>query len=375
MKGNNTKISSRIDSARQRMEAKAEDMMRLGIIGFASIIEFPEGERLQVITGQLGKEQTAPITTSSLYKISSQTKMFTAAAMVLLEKDGKLSFDDVASAYVDGLPTGDADRITIEQMLNHTNGMGDFVKPFWTFCYPWPSFTDNELMALARSQGRQFEPGAKYQYGNTGYLICSHIVKKLSGKTLPEFIRQRILLPLDMNNTFFGQTGEWPRDKMVKGYYIPAQGYEGDPIDASQVPDLSYFTACGDMISNLDDMLKWAGALVQENTTLGCSLPDLITENIECGLESELGWFDPVRYGRGFESFVWGGRPVWGHRGMGWGYMSATFIDPVTHVRQVMFISVEAKHSWENVLNTFGHELITWVESGFQVAADIIELP
>ncbi len=139
-----------------------------------------------------------PATPQMRYSIGSISKQFTAAAILLLAEEGKLSLDDPVSKYVPGLTDGD--QITIRQILSHTAGYQDF----WPQDYVPPlmlkPITAEQIMDRWAKIPLDFQPGTKWQYSNTNYVIAGVIVEKVSGMPLLQFLSQRIFTPLKMSS-------------------------------------------------------------------------------------------------------------------------------------------------------------------------------
>jgi len=154
--------------------------------------------------GLASLEHGIPITTETVFDIGSAAKQFTAASIVLLEEDGKLSLDDPLARFVPELPEW-ARRTTLAQLLHHTSGIRDYTglldlagarTPDWT--------TDRDaLEILARQRGLDFPPGTRYSYSNSGYFLLSLVVERASGKPLKDFAAERIFVPLKMASTRF----------------------------------------------------------------------------------------------------------------------------------------------------------------------------
>ena len=136
-----------------------------------------------------------PATPQMRYSIGSISKQFTAAAILLLAEEGKLSLDDPVSKYVPGLTDGD--QITIRQILSHTSGYQDF----WPQDYVPPlmlkPITAEQIMDRWAKIPLDFPPGTKWQYSNTNYVIAGVIVEKVSGMPLLQFLSQRVFTPLE----------------------------------------------------------------------------------------------------------------------------------------------------------------------------------
>ena len=128
------------------------------------------------------------------YGIGSISKQFTAACVLLLQQEGKLSLDDPVAKYIPGLTRGT--EVTIRELLSHTSGYQDF----WPQDYVPPAMkkaiTPQEILDHWAKQPLDFDPGTRWQYSNTNYAIAALIVEKASGKPFYQFVRTRILDPL-----------------------------------------------------------------------------------------------------------------------------------------------------------------------------------
>ena len=137
-----------------------------------------------------------PATTETRYAVGSISKQFTAAALLLLQEQGKLSLDDKVSRYFPNLTR--ADEVTIRQLLSHTSGYEDYAPqdyliPDWT--------KPTTPMAVVEGWARKplnFEPGTKWQYSNTNYVLAGEIFEKASGQPLLAFLKEKIFQPLGM---------------------------------------------------------------------------------------------------------------------------------------------------------------------------------
>jgi len=134
------------------------------------------------------------ITPQSIFDIGSTSKQFTAASILLLEKQGKLSVNDDVRKFIPELPSY-GQRVTILQLLNHTSGLRDYLTLFEVAGINTDSVTtDAEALALInRQKTLNFAPGTDWLYSNTGFFLLSVIVQRASGKTLREFRRRQYL--------------------------------------------------------------------------------------------------------------------------------------------------------------------------------------
>src|SRR5262245_19582056 len=149
-------------------------------------------------------EQGSRIGPDTVFHIASVSKQFTALAVLLLEKDGKLSLDDDVRKHLPELH--DFGRmITLRHLLQHTSGLRDQ----WSLLTlaGWRMddvITDDDVFRLVcRQRELNFDPGARHLYSNTGYTLAARIVARVSGQTFPDFTRKRIFEPLGMSHTRF----------------------------------------------------------------------------------------------------------------------------------------------------------------------------
>lgn len=203
--------------------------------------------------GLANLELNVPLSPSSVFDIGSTSKQFSAASILLLEKQGKLSINDDIRKYVPELPDYGR-KITILNLLNHTSGLRDYLALFELAGINVDSVTtDEEALALiARQKGLNFNPGSDWLYSNTGFFLLSVIVKRTSGKTLREFAAENIFQPLDMTHTQFRESHT---------SLIPNRAMAYDPVEkgAGYTLDVSYFEQTGDgaVHTTVGDLLKW----------------------------------------------------------------------------------------------------------------------
>lgn len=135
------------------------------------------------------------------FNIGSIDKTFTAAAIRLLAKDGKLSLDDVVAKHLPDYKGPAADRITIRQLLEHSSGMGDIFTPQGMKTPRIAIRKLGDFLPAFEEAPLKFEPGKGREYSNAGYVLLGLIVEKESGKSFDEFYKERIFQPLGMTET------------------------------------------------------------------------------------------------------------------------------------------------------------------------------
>ncbi len=210
-------------------------------------------------------EDGTPVSPATNFRLASVSKQFTAAAILLLAEDGKLSIDDPLKQWLPSLPAV-ADAMTLRQLLSHTSGLLDYedlMDPADT-----RQVHDIDVLHLLEKEDRTyFAPGSDYRYSNSGYALLALVVGKASGSDFASFLRQRIFLPLGMDATYAHQDGV---DQVPERAY----GYSG--IDGHwQRTDQSTTSAVlgdGGIYSSLDDLARWDAALYDERLLRHASL-------------------------------------------------------------------------------------------------------
>jgi len=201
--------------------------------------------------GYANLEHLVPNSSSTVYRIGSMTKSFTATAIMLLIDKNKISVESKLSDFISDYPNGN--RITIHQLLTHTSGIPDYTKLQDIESKKCLPVTLTELINRIKNLPLEFEPGSKFKYNNSGYLLLTYIIEKISGLSYSEFLDVNIFQPLDMNNTGYNNNKE-----IIKNH---ASGYsvlKGDNkiINADYV-NMSVPQGAGGLHSTVLDLYKW----------------------------------------------------------------------------------------------------------------------
>jgi CubicO group peptidase (beta-lactamase class C family) len=189
---------------------------------------------------------------SSVFRIGSVSKQFTAAVIVLLAQRGELSLDEDIREYVPELPAYER-TITIRHLLHHTSGLRDYLTLMYLAGKSDDDFyTDDELVAmLARQQELNFPPGDQHLYSNSGYFLLSQIVRSASGLSLREYAQQHLFGPLGMTHTHFHDDHTHIVSKRASGYAPSGPGeYSISMTTLGMVGDGGVFTS-------VEDLLQW----------------------------------------------------------------------------------------------------------------------
>jgi CubicO group peptidase (beta-lactamase class C family) len=242
------------------------------------------------------------ISPATNFRLASVTKQFTATAIMLLARDGKLSYDDCLTKFFPEFPVYGR-RITIRNLLNHTSGLEDY-EPLYehemgdTPADRIPQIKDTHVLELlARRSDTKFPPGSRWEYSNSGYAVLAMVVERVSGQRFGDFLRDRIFRPLRMHNTVAYEKGR-------NNVHRRAYGYRKDDAGPWTFADQSTTSAVlgdGGIYSSVDDLAKWDDAL-RRNTLLTVSQmqPALTSVEVPGGVKTPEG----TQSGYGFGWFL-----------------------------------------------------------------------
>jgi len=236
--------------------------------------------------GSSDLEHGIPIVVDSVFEAGSVSKQFTAAAVLLLAREGKLALEDDVRKYIPELPDY-GHPITVDELLSHTSGLRDWGDV--EAIAGWPRgdriYSMADVLDVAKRQhALNFEPGTAWSYTNTGYNLLAIIVERVSGKSLPAFSRERIFIPLGMTRS------QWRDDfrRVVSGraiaYGASSSGYQQEMPFENAIGN-------GGLLTTVGDLLIWNQAL--NEAKLG---PYLTTELQRI---SKLNDGRPTEYARG----------------------------------------------------------------------------
>jgi D-alanyl-D-alanine carboxypeptidase len=190
------------------------------------------GEPLYVRAfGLADLEHNVPVIRDTVFKLASITKQFTAAAMLLLVEEGKVSLDDRLSRFVPELPQ--ARRVTLYQLLVHTSGLPDYAEDPTGVRTKSVARTPAQMVEWIAGLKPQFhfDPGTRWSYSNSNYVLLGIVVERLSGQSLGAFFAERLARPAGLTATTFDE----PRDVVPNR----SQGYRKDKGSAGDTPMLT----------------------------------------------------------------------------------------------------------------------------------------
>jgi len=230
------------------------------------------------------------------YAIGSISKQFTAAAILLLQEQGKLSLDDAVGKYVPGLTRGD--EVTIRQILSHTSGYQDYWPEDYLMTPMMRPESAQQIIDTWAKKPLDFEPGTKWQYSNTNYVIAGLIVEKVSGQKLFDFLGEHIFHPLGMKSA-------WNSDetKLTTPDATPYIRYALGPLRLAPKEGRGWMFAAGELAMTAHDLALWDESLIAETVLKPESYKAMFTEvklkdgtGSHYGLGVEVGALNGHRY-------------------------------------------------------------------------------
>ncbi len=289
------------------------------------------------------------------YSIGSISKQFTATAILLLAEDGKLSLDDKLVRWLPELSR--AGDVTIRELLSMTSGYQDF----WPQDYVMPMMLEPVTAeAILEQWGRKpldFEPGSKWQYSNTNYVIAGLIVEKVSGMPLLDFLQKRVFTPLKMT---VANTDQAPLGPEHPSRYLR---YALGPLRPAPKEGKGWMFAAGELAMTAYDLALWDISLIDQTVMRPASYRQLETE---VQLSSGVG----SRYGLGVSVGMTDGHRVIAHGGEVSGFTARNAVYPDDRAAVVVLTNMDATSASEQIASKIANLLFATADSGTQKALD-----
>jgi CubicO group peptidase (beta-lactamase class C family) len=269
-------------------------------------------------------EQHVAATPATNYRLASMTKQFTAAAVLALAEEGRLSLDDPVRKWLPSLPPA-ADAVTLRQLLTHTSGLLDYEELIPADATQ--QVHDADVLRLLESQNRTyFPPGTSYRYSDTGYALLALIVGRASGEDFATYLRRRIFLPLGMHNTIAYEAGVSTVVARAFGYT-----YERGAWRRTDQSLTSAVLGDGGVYSSVDDLARWDAALYDGRL--------LSARSLQLAFAPATPTDDPaVRYGFGWRI---SGETLW-HSGETVGFRNVIIRWPRRHFSVIVLTNRDA---------------------------------
>jgi CubicO group peptidase (beta-lactamase class C family) len=316
-------------SPRPEVDKIASDALAATGVPSASVAIVQDGRLTYAKAyGDAKLDPPAPAASSMRYSIGSISKQFTAAAILMLQEQGKLSLDDRVEKFVPGLTRGN--EVTIRQLLSHTSGYQDY----WPQDYVMPMMLEpvsaEKILNLWARKPLDFDPGTKWQYSNTNYVIAGLIVEKASGMPFLDFLRNRIFKPLGMDSVAdIDQNTLAATD--ATGYFRFAMG----PPHVAPKEGKGWLFAAGELAMTAADLQKWNISVIDQALLKPASYKELETEVL-------LKDGSPTGYALGIGVSHRNGRRVLQHGGEVSGFTAMSAILPDDRIAVVVLTNQDA---------------------------------
>ncbi len=249
--------------------------------------------------GDANLEWNIPDDSLTKFRIGSMTKQFTAASILLLEERGKLGTDDFVKKYMPDAPAA-WDKVTIYNLLTHTSGIPSFTSfPDYPASEATPT-TPKALVDRFRDKPLEFQPGEKWNYSNSGYVLLGYLLEKISGQSYADFVTQNIFNPLGMKDSGYDSNSAIIPHRAT-GYSPGPNG----PVNSGYI-DMTIPFSAGALYSNTHDLLHWEQALYGGKVLSAASLKKMTTpykQDYGCGLMIHTKGHLEYEHGGGIEGF------------------------------------------------------------------------
>jgi D-alanyl-D-alanine carboxypeptidase len=357
----------RIDQAslQTTVDTTAKELL---VPGALVLLRTPQGEvTLSYGTTLLGR--TGPPRANTHFRIASNTKTMTAAVIMQLVQENKLSVDDPISKYIAGVPNGD--NITIAELLEMRSGLYNYTDdPLMSSTMdtdPAKVWTPADVLAIAFAHPPNFRPDEKYEYNNTNYALLGLLVEKIDGKPLAQVMHDRLFGPLNLKDTLLpASTVNTIPEPFSHGYLYGSSSVAlvGEPPYSAEVQNAaragtllptdytginhSFAAAAGGVISTATDLAIWTRALVG-----GKVLDSKCQRRWLDSLKPE----DPAKpdgqkYGYGIAQLSWGPNTIYFHGGETPGYNSKISYDPANDMTLIIWTNLTISLDGQQTANT-----------------------
>jgi D-alanyl-D-alanine carboxypeptidase len=307
----------------------ATDVLADTKVPSASLAAVRDGKIIYVHAyGKARVQPDVPATPAMRYSIGSVSKQLTAVAVLMLVADGKLALDDAVGKYVPNLMRGD--EITIRQILSHTSGYRDYAPqdymiPAWT-----RPIADDALVAQWAHQPLDFEPGTKWQYSNTNFVIAGMICEKVTGTPLFDFLKRRVFDKLGMTSVVDVDRGTLAATD-PQGYFRRANG----PLHPAPVEAAGWKAGAYELGMTAEDLAKWDISIIDQTI-----LPPALYKQLET--ETLLANGAGTRYGLGIGIGLSNQRRELRHGGEASGFVSQNIVLPDDRIAVAVLTNQDA---------------------------------
>jgi D-alanyl-D-alanine carboxypeptidase len=347
------------------VDATAKELL---IPGAVVLLRTPQGEFVIAYGTTLLGEKSPP-RADTYFGAASNTKTMTAAVILQLAQEGKLSVDDAVSKYVPGVPNGD--HITISELLKMRSGLYNYTDgPEISASMdndPTKIWSAAELLAIAFAQPPNAPPNTAYEYNNTNYLLLSLIAEKVDGKPLAQSMQDRLFGPLGLQHTFFPAPAVHTLPEPYSHGYLYGSASVAMADAPPYTPEVQAAARAGTLLpkdyTNLNHSFsEGAGAVISTASDLATWIEALVAGRV-LNADYHRRWLDSLqpedpskpkgqRYGYGVVQISWGPNSIYYHGGEMPGFNSFMGYDPDNRVTLVIWTNLTVALDQKATANT-----------------------
>ncbi len=272
-----------------------------------SILVAKDGETIfRKAYGKANLELDVDLKPENVFELASISKQFTAVAILMLEEQGKLSLEDNITKYIPDYPTNNK-IITIHHLLNHTSGIKSYTEIDAFMEIARKDLSPKEIIEVFKNEPMDFDPGEKFLYNNSGYVLLGYIIEVITEDTYENYIEKNIFEKLSMSSSYYGSMKELITNRAY-GYQVKNGNYVNADYLSLTIP-----YAAGSLMSTVDDLLKWQNAITNNTLIKRTSLEKAING-------STLNDGEKIDYGYGWSKVTIQGSEGMKHSGGIFGY-------------------------------------------------------
>jgi CubicO group peptidase (beta-lactamase class C family) len=208
--------------------------------------------------GHADAERKTPIDANTRFELASVTKQLTAMAVMIQKEAGRFGYDSPLTEFFPEFQEF-AKGATIRNLLQHTAGFPDYSE----LCVQGPSRNDDVVNLMVKKEKLNFQPGSRHAYSNTGYALLAVLIERTSGLSYPDFLEQKIFVPLGMKDTFVNRWGLPPKSNLARSYVNSSL-----PAESVDVVNCNTIYGDGSVFSTAHDMALW-NLYLEKNVVVG----------------------------------------------------------------------------------------------------------
>ena len=331
---------------REKIDKAAQQVLAQTGVPSASIAVVEDGKLAYLQTYGLARlDPKTPARSEMRYSIGSISKQFTAAAVLLLQEEGKLSLDDKVAKYIPDLTR--ANEVSVRQLLSHTSGYQDYWPQDYVPPFMLQPITAQKILDLWARKPLDFDPGTKWQYSNTNYVIAGLIIEKVSGMPLLPFLQQRVFAPLGMKSVANIDQNKLG-DTDATGYMRYALG----PLRIAPKEGTGWLFAMGELAMPAGDLAHWDISIIDRQLLKPASYDEFETE---VRLKNGLG----TQYGLGLDVLSQADRRALAHSGEVSGFTAENIVFPDDRAAVVVLTNQDAARASGEIAHQISTLLFT----------------